>query len=90
CSGFLCRHALRVKSGKTQPIGYDVSDTPSNGIDDLTFRQIAVLGVFGVAFATMIWGVSSQGWWMTEMSALFIAASVIAGFIGWLGERMPV
>ncbi|MEL6415716.1 MAG: YfcC family protein, partial [Pseudomonadota bacterium] len=64
--------------------------TPSNGIDDLTFRQIAVLGVFGVAFATMIWGVSSQGWWMTEMSALFIAASVIAGFIGWLGERMPV
>lgn len=35
----------------------------------------------------MIWGVASQGWWMDKMSALFIAASILVGVVGWMGEQ---
>ena len=35
----------------------------------------------------MIWGVSSQGWWMAEMGALFIGAAIVVGFVAWMGEK---
>lgn len=90
CSLFLVRHAHRVKTGEAAPIGTGVSTQTSDLPEKLSHRQIASLMVFAVAFATMIWGVSSQGWWMAEMSALFIAASIVAGFTGWLGEKRTV
>lgn len=42
--------------------------------------------VFGLTFAVMMWGVSVQGWWMAELSALFIGSSILVGFIGRLSE----
>ena len=35
----------------------------------------------------MIWGVSAAGWWMAEMSALFLAASLVVGVVTWMGEE---
>jgi uncharacterized ion transporter superfamily protein YfcC len=35
----------------------------------------------------MIWGVSSQGWWMARMGALFLGAAIVIGLIGRLGEK---
>ncbi len=43
--------------------------------------------MFALTFVVMIWGVSSQGWWMAEMSALFLAASILVGVIEWMGEE---
>ena len=35
----------------------------------------------------MIWGVSLGGWWMAEMSGLFLFAGIGIGLIGRLGEK---
>jgi uncharacterized ion transporter superfamily protein YfcC len=35
----------------------------------------------------MIWGVSSGGWWMDKMSALFFGASILVGLIARMSEK---
>jgi uncharacterized ion transporter superfamily protein YfcC len=35
----------------------------------------------------MVWGVSLGGWWMAEMSGLFLASAILVGIIGRLGEE---
>ncbi|AJE48451.1 YfcC family protein [Celeribacter indicus] len=53
----------------------------------LSGRQKIVLIVFALTFVVMIWGVSSQGWWMAEMSALFLGSAIVVGILGWMGEK---
>ncbi len=53
----------------------------------LTAMQIVILILFAATFVVMVWGVSSQGWWMAEMSALFLTSSILIGTLGWLGEK---
>ena len=53
----------------------------------LTLQQTLVLVVFALTFAVMIWGVSAGGWWMAEMSGLFLLSSILVGLIGRLGEE---
>ncbi|HMQ04200.1 MAG TPA: TIGR00366 family protein [Pyrinomonadaceae bacterium] len=60
--------------------------------DDTTFtgRQKAVLGIFFVGLALLVWGVlppeqGGQGWYIIEISALFIGIGLLMGIIGGLG-----
>lgn len=53
---------------------------------DLNGMRKLVLAIFAVSFGIMIWGVSVGGWWMAELSALFLAASILVGLIGRLSE----
>jgi uncharacterized ion transporter superfamily protein YfcC len=53
----------------------------------LTARQQFILMLFGATFVVMVWGVSMQGWWMAEMSALFLTSAIVIGLVGWLGEK---
>ncbi len=53
----------------------------------LSGKQKIVLILFAATFAVMIWGVSSQGWWMAEMSMLFLGAALVIGTFGWIGEK---
>lgn len=55
--------------------------------DEFTARHKLILVLFTATFGVMIWGVSSQGWWMAEMSGLFLAAAVVVGIVGWVGEK---
>ncbi len=57
------------------------NDTP-----ELTSIRKAILLTFVLSFAVMIWGVSAGGWWMAELSALFIASSIVVGVLGGLSE----
>lgn len=52
----------------------------------LTGRHKLILAIFAVSFGIMIWGVSAGGWWMAELSALFIGASIVVGLVGRLSE----
>ena len=61
----------------------------SAGSDALEFtptRKI-VLVVFALSFAVMIWGVSAGGWWMAEMSGLFLGAAILVGLIARMREE---
>ncbi|MCV3271488.1 YfcC family protein [Roseobacter sinensis] len=53
----------------------------------LTALQLLILVVFAATFGVMVWGVAAQGWWMAEMSALFLGASILIGILAWLGEK---
>jgi uncharacterized ion transporter superfamily protein YfcC len=62
----------------------------------MTGRQRAILGVFGLAFVVMMYGVipwedlniglPTLWWWFPEMTASFLLFSIIIGLIARLGE----
>ncbi|MBZ9626054.1 YfcC family protein [Clostridium sp. FP2] len=62
--------------------GYSEKEVPK-----FTFRRKLMLIIFALTFAVMIWGVSSQGWWFTEMTALFLVVGIGLGVISGLGEK---
>jgi uncharacterized ion transporter superfamily protein YfcC len=43
-------------------------------------REI-ILALFGLTFVIMLWGVISRGWWMGEMSALFLGMAIVTFFV---------
>ncbi|MDO5493208.1 MAG: TIGR00366 family protein [Nesterenkonia sp.] len=59
------------------------------GVDEedprLSMRQAAVLLLLGLSLVVMVWGVLAQGWFMTEIAALFVAFGLACGLIGGLG-----
>ena len=82
CVAYVMRYAARVKKDPSKSIL--VTETDS---DNLSWSQFAVLGIFILTFAVMIWGVSSQGWWMDKMSALFLFAAIVVALVTWMGEE---
>jgi uncharacterized ion transporter superfamily protein YfcC len=95
CVVFVMRYAARVKHDPSLSAVADLResnkthflsvDTDLDG--GFTGRQKVVMFAFAATFAVMIWGVSSRGWWMGEMSGLFLAAALLIGVIGWVGEK---
>lgn len=95
CVIYVMRYAARVKRDPSLSVIADLRESnarhflsASSGLDgDFSGRQKLVMLAFAATFAIMIWGVSSRGWWMGEMSGLFIAAALLIGVIGWVGEK---
>lgn len=54
---------------------------------ELNLKQKLVLLLLCLTFAIMIWGVSADGWWMAEISALFLGSTIVVGLIGGLDEQ---
>jgi len=95
CTAFVMRYAERVRTDPDASLvagqrkaneAHFLKDLPG---DDVIFtgRQKLILVVFAATFLVMIWGVSSAGWWMAEMSGLFLAAAILVGIISWNGEK---
>lgn len=92
--GFVMRYAVRVRADPTKSLVYDkkaaneahfLKETPAEAAAFTGLHKI-VLILFALTFAVMIWGVSIGGWWMAEMSGLFLAAAILIGVIARLGE----
>ncbi|WP_044411730.1 YfcC family protein, partial [Rhodopseudomonas palustris] len=96
-AAFVMRYAARVKADPARSVVSSMKesnerfflskDTATGSDAHLTSRQKLVLIVFAATFAVMIWGVSTQGWWMARMGALFLGASLVVGIIAWMGEK---
>lgn len=91
---FVMRYAAKVRADPTKSLVYDkkaaneahfLADTPSENVEFTRLHKI-VLILFALTFGIMIWGVSIGGWWMAEMSGLFLAAAIVIGIIARLGE----
>lgn len=91
---YVMRYAARVKADPSKSFVYDLK--ASNETHFGTFEAVTtdftglhkiVLLLFGATFAVMIWGVSLGGWWMAEMSGLFLFAGIAIGLAGRLGEK---
>ena len=97
CVIFVMRYAEKVKANPEHSIVFDRRAeneahflgyrSGGDAQPEFTTKHSIILTVFALTFAVMIWGVSAGGWWMAEMSALFIAASILVGLIDWMGEE---
>ena len=95
---FVMRYAAKVKADPSRSLVYDkkaaneahfLKETKAETASFTGLHKI-VLILFAATFAVMIWGVSLGGWWMAEMSGLFLIAAIIIGIVGRLGEARLV
>ncbi|MGC8201425.1 YfcC family protein [Aliiroseovarius sp. PTFE2010] len=97
CAAYVMRYASRVKADPSRSVvarqsaahrALFLKDQPEGAeASTLTGTQSIVLVIFGLTFAVMIWGVSSQGWWMARMGALFLGSAIVIGLIARMGEK---
>ncbi len=93
--GYVMRYAMKVQKDPNRSVvarhreAHHKAFINEDAIADsaLSGLQSIVLILFGATFAAMIWGVSSQGWWMAQMGALFLGAAIVIGLIARLGEK---
>src|SRR5580765_3962988 len=96
CVIYVMRYARRVKADPSKSIvadqkreneEYFLKGKQGVATVELTATRSIVLVIFGLTFAVMIWGVSSAGWWMGQMSALFLGAAILVGLVARMGEK---
>lgn len=96
---YIYRYAKKIKSDPKNSLVYDdmgriedrfLKDYDPDNVVAFDWRKILILVVFLVAFPIMVWGVSSGGWWFTEMSALFLGVALIIMFVSGLSEKDSV
>jgi uncharacterized ion transporter superfamily protein YfcC len=95
CVAYVMRYAKMVKADPTKSIVYDKYEENkahflgNKGDESLEFTATrkVILTIFGGSFAVMIYGVSIAGWWMAEISAMFLAASILVGLVAKMSEE---
>ncbi|MGV0819137.1 YfcC family protein [Martelella sp. AMO21009] len=97
CAAYVMRYAHRVRTDPSRSVVAKqaeahkkifLQDRTGEAADaKLTAIQKLVLVIFAATFAVMIWGVSSQGWWMANMSALFFGSAIVIGLVARQGEK---
>jgi len=96
CAAYVFRYAERVRRDPSQSLvadmaaanrGHFLKARGASGTPPLTEMRKVVLFVFALSFLIMIWGVAIGGWWMAEMSALFLACSIVVAVIARMGEE---
>ncbi|MFK0573349.1 YfcC family protein [Endozoicomonas sp.] len=94
---YVMRYARQVRENPAMSIVADMKEsneqhflkkTGSQENSEFTGRHKLILTVFALTFAVMIWGVAAGGWWMTEMSILFLASAIAIAVIGQLSEEV--
>jgi len=95
CVIYVMRYAMRVKANPAASIVADMKAEnealflkgKGSVAIEFTGARAVILTLFALTFAVMIWGVSKGGWWMAEMSGLFLGMAIIIGWIGRMGEK---
>lgn len=94
CVIYVMRYAERVRLDPTQSLVYDrkaeneahfLSADQDQQVEFTALHKI-VLIIFALTFGVMVWGVLMGGWWMGEMSGLFLASAILVGLVAWQGE----
>lgn len=97
CAAYVMRYAHKVKLKPETSVVAKQADAHRRlflsaeegqaGDTALTGTQKIILILFAATFVVMIWGVSSQEWWMARMGALFLFAAIVIGIVGRLSEK---
>ncbi|WP_134706866.1 YfcC family protein [Rahnella sp. CJA17(1/100)] len=95
CVIWVMRYARKVRRDPSLSVVADLWDSNrahflGNRSDELLpftgVRKIILL-IFALAFVVMIYGVSVKGWWMGEISGVFLAAAILVGLIARMSEE---
>lgn len=95
CVGYVMRYAKMVRSDHTKSIVFDkyeenkahfLGNQTGELLEFTTTRKI-ILTIFALSFGIMIYGVSVQGWWMAQISAMFLGSAILIGLIARMSEE---
>lgn len=93
CIIYVVRYAEKIKNDPTKSLlhGLDIKNPFSSVKIDgaqvvLNIKTKLLLTLFALTFAIMIYGVSALGWWFEEMTALFLVAALLMGFLQRVGD----
>ena len=95
CVGYVMRYAKMVRADKTKSIVYDKYEenkahflgNQSGEMLEFTTTRKVILAIFAASFGIMIYGVAVAGWWMAEISGMFLASTIIIGLIARMSEE---
>ncbi len=95
CVAYVMRYARMVRADRSKSIVYDKYEenkahflgNQSDEELEFTFTRKIILTIFGGSFGVMIYGVSVAGWWMAEISAMFLAATILVGVVARMSEE---
>ena len=88
-------YALKVKKNPEASPAFhdDIEKRKEFGADEnlldseFTGRQKAVMVIFVLGLAAIIWGLVAQGWYMNEISAIFLAMALLSGVVSGMNEK---
>ncbi len=95
CVMYVMRYAKMVRADQSKSIVYDkyeenqahfLGNRSGEALAFTTTRKI-ILTIFALSFAVMIYGVSVAGWWMAEISAMFLGSTILIGLIARMSEE---
>ncbi|WP_213134799.1 YfcC family protein [Citrobacter sp. FP75] len=95
CVVWVMRYARKVRSHPELSIVADkmeenrahfLGNRANTNLEFTTTRKWILL-IFAAAFAVMIYGVAVLGWWMAEISGVFLASAIIVGVIARMSEE---
>lgn len=96
CVIYVMKYAKKIKekpdlslvaSNKLANEEYFLHSSTSATEQSLSMQQKLVLAVLLLVFVVMVIGVSYSNWWMAEISALFIAATLVVGVVAKIDEQ---
>lgn len=95
CVMYVMRYAKMVRADQSKSIVYDkyeenqahfLGNRNGEALAFTTTRKI-ILTIFALSFAVMIYGVSVAGWWMAEISAMFLGSTILIGLVARMSEE---
>ncbi|GAA0470537.1 MULTISPECIES: YfcC family protein [Tatumella] len=95
CVWWVRRYAIRIRNHPDLSVLADKAEEnrryflAQQGDEPLAFTPVRkiILLLFAAAFVMMIYGVAVKGWWMGEISAMFLGAAIITGLIARISEE---
>lgn len=85
---YLMRYAKKIKQDPTSSIVYGLGlediDSKTEIIKEVKLRDFLVLFSFVAGLIFVIYGVVKKGWYIEEMTPVFLAVGIIGGLIGGL------
>lgn len=91
---FVCWYGARVKKNPERSITFRddiekrktfLEEAGTN--ENFTIRQKLVLVVFALGMAIIVYGLLIYGWYMDEISMVFLGMGIMMGIVGGLGEK---
>jgi uncharacterized ion transporter superfamily protein YfcC len=93
---FVMRYAARVKADPARSVVADqredniqhfLKGSAAAALPSFTGVRSFILLLFALTFAIMLYGVIVLGWWMGEMSALFLAMAIVVGVVAAFSDE---
>lgn len=93
CILYIMRYAQKIKKNPNKSLVYGValpsafSTNQATPVQTVKTTTKILLGIFGLTFIVMIYGVSRLDWWFKEMTALFLVSSILIAILQRSGEK---